>query len=90
MQSAAVASGAHATAPILLDDEYMDEAALAATLGIRVTTVRKWRRIRKGPPFIPVGRKLYYRRETFTAWMRSQERSFEVESEKARRRAARG
>ena len=77
------------TAPIALDPEFMTEAGLAKTLGFEITTLRKWRRTRSGPPFVQVGRKFFYRRQAFLAWLAGRERSFE-DDKPPRRRAARG
>jgi hypothetical protein len=72
-----------------LADEYMDEDELASELKVKPITVQRWRAAHQGPPFVQIGRKFFYRRQRFMAWVAARERSFD-EPKPARRRAARG
>lgn len=46
----------------------------AEVLRISAITLHRWRKARKGPPFIPMGRKVYYRRTDLEAWIQQQQR----------------
>ena len=50
------------------------EAATAASLGVKVQTLRKWAVQRKGPPRVKVGKRVFYRPEAVQAWLAAQER----------------
>jgi hypothetical protein len=66
---------------------HFSEVDCAALLGVRVSTLRRWRAHRQGPPFTVVSRKFYYRRAAVENWLLARERNFD---EPPRRRAARG
>jgi predicted DNA-binding transcriptional regulator AlpA len=53
------------------DIEVMDERQLSAYLNISVSTVRRWRLIRKGPKFLKIGVCVRYRREEVQVWLES-------------------
>jgi excisionase family DNA binding protein len=44
-------------------------AEAAAYLGVQVKTLYEWRRLRKGPPSIAVGRLVKYRAADLDAWL---------------------
>lgn len=48
------------------------EAAEALRLG--VATLHRWRKSGKGPPYIEMGRKVYYRRADLDLWIEEQQR----------------
>jgi hypothetical protein len=52
---------------------YTDERQTAEELGVGVRTLRKWRQLRIGPPYIEVGRQIHYGDESRAAWLRSRE-----------------
>jgi len=52
---------------------YIPEAQMAAELNLRPRTLRKWRAQGKGPPFIKIGRRVFYRDTSRAAWLQSQE-----------------
>src|SRR4051812_9072060 len=52
---------------------YLDEAAAAAQLDVKVQTLRKWAVQRKGPPRKKAGKRVLYREEALRAWLVAQE-----------------
>ncbi len=52
---------------------YKTELQTAEELGLRVRTLRQWRRLGEGPAYAKFGRQILYRVESLTAWLRSQE-----------------
>jgi hypothetical protein len=75
-------------APHILTD-YFTEEALAAELGVGLRTLRRWRALQRSPPYVVIGRQLYFRRDAVADWMRRRERDFDQESAGRARRAAR-
>jgi hypothetical protein len=59
--------------PANLLSGYIDEHELAEELEHDVRTLRGWRRRGKGPPFVVIGRRPYYRLEAVYAWLREME-----------------
>jgi predicted site-specific integrase-resolvase len=45
------------------------EKETAKTLGVAVQTLRNWRHLRKGPPYIKLGRAIRYRDEDLAAFL---------------------
>ena len=52
---------------------YSPERETAEELNVSVRTLRKWRQLRVGPPYIEVGRQIHYGDESRAAWLRSRE-----------------
>ena len=52
---------------LLTEDEY------AAQRGVSVRTVQRERALRSGPPYIKMGRKVFYRPAAIEAWLLAQE-----------------
>jgi hypothetical protein len=52
---------------------YTPEPETAEELRISVRTLRKWRQLGIGPPYIEVGRQIHYGDESRAAWLRSRE-----------------
>ena len=52
---------------------YSPERETAEELSVSVRTLRKWRQLRIGPPYIEVGRQIHYRDESRATWLRSRE-----------------
>jgi hypothetical protein len=50
---------------------YTSEAEAAAELNISVRTLRKWRQLKIGPPWVEIGRQIHYPDESRAAWIRS-------------------
>ncbi len=54
---------------LITDDEY------AAMRGVHVRTVQRERAMRQGPPFIKLGKKIFYRPDAIEAWLLSKEQA---------------
>ena len=52
---------------------YTPEPETADELNVSVRTLRKWRQLRVGPPYIGVGRQIHYGDESRAAWLKSRE-----------------
>ena len=52
---------------------YASERDTAAELGLTIYTLRSWRARRVGPPWIKVGRQIFYADESRAAWLKSRE-----------------
>ena len=53
--------------------DLIDEKETAAILAVATTTLRNWRSLRQGPPFLKVGRRLVrYRRSDVAAFLMAQ------------------
>jgi predicted DNA-binding transcriptional regulator AlpA len=63
---------------------YLTPKDLAQALGVSERTVARWHHFREGPPRVEIGRKVFYRLESVTAWVASCERP-EPRSGRARR-----
>ncbi|MCZ8123608.1 MAG: DNA-binding protein [Magnetospirillum sp.] len=55
--------------------EILSEARAAEFLGKQPRTLANWRALRKGPPFVKIGRTAAYRRAAVLTWIEGQERS---------------
>ena len=55
--------------------DLIPEEKLAAERGVHVRTLYRERKMRKGPAFIKIGRKIYYRPEAIAAWLVAQEQT---------------
>lgn len=53
---------------------FLSEQEVAEELGISVQTARKWRSIRRGPPFVKFGSRVAYPREDLEQWIAAQPR----------------
>jgi len=53
---------------------YLTPKNLAQALGVSERTVARWHRLREGPPRVEIGRKVFYRLESVSAWVASCER----------------
>ena len=49
------------------------ETEYAAQRGVSLRTVQRERAQRMGPPYIKLGRKIFYRKEAIEAWLLAQE-----------------
>ena len=56
-----------------LSDELLSERELAEELDKSERTVKRWRAQRVGPPFLKLGNRIYYRRESARQWLIHQE-----------------
>jgi hypothetical protein len=50
---------------------YTAEAKAARELNVGVRTLRKWRQLRVGPPWVEIGRQIYYPDEARMTWIKS-------------------
>jgi len=64
-------SDASATPDFL--EGYISEEDYAAQRGVSIRTAQRDRQLRQSPPFIRLGRKIYYRIEGLKEWLREQE-----------------
>lgn len=55
-----------------LDSDLIDEATLAARLGISRSTLQSWRYAKRGPRYIKLGRLVRYRKLDVDAYLRAQ------------------
>lgn len=55
--------------------ELMTEPEYAALRGVSVRTIQRERALRTGPPFIKLGKSVFYRPESVDAWIIAQERT---------------
>ncbi len=53
--------------------DYFTRDELAAELGMNVRSLERWANLRKGPPRIKVGNRIFYHREAVRAWLARQE-----------------
>lgn len=53
--------------------DLIPEAELAAARGVCLRTIQRERAQRIGPPFIRLGRRIFYRPEAVTAWLMAKE-----------------
>jgi len=53
---------------------YLIPKDLARALGVSERTIARWHHFREGPPRVEIGRKVYYRLESVSAWIASCER----------------
>lgn len=60
----------------MISENFYTEVEAAELLGYKVSTLRNWSAMRKGPPRVRVGRRIFYRREALLAWLESHERSY--------------
>ena len=58
-----------AAEPVLAD--WVSREDLAAELGLKVDTLRRWDLKRIGPAFTKAGRRVLYSREAVNAWLKS-------------------
>jgi hypothetical protein len=56
-------------------DGLLTEDETARELGRCPRTLKRWRALREGPPFIRLGRQIVYRRDAVRAWLVSREHS---------------
>lgn len=56
-----------------LSDPLLTEAEYAELRGVSVRTIKRERAARRGPPYIRLGRKVFYRRAAIEQWIIAQE-----------------
>ena len=58
--------------------ELLDEAAVAAKLGVKPDTLPAWRHRRQGPPYVKIGALVRYRDDQLAAWIESRTRNPQI------------
>jgi hypothetical protein len=87
-QSKRLSPGSSSASPkTAMLEGYELEAAMAEEFGESERTWQRRRYGRMGPPFILVGRRVYYRRAAVEKWLTSRERDFSDKQPARRRRA---
>jgi hypothetical protein len=59
---------------LIAPDELIPEAEAAALLHVATNTMRDWRVDEKGPAFVRLGKRIFYRREDISTWIGAQRR----------------
>lgn len=70
------------------DAEYVSEVELSEALGRPIPTLRTWAARRRGPPRTAFGRAIFYRVGGLKRWLKDQERDFDAERERPRRKVS--
>ncbi|TXI76866.1 MAG: DNA-binding protein [Flavobacteriales bacterium] len=52
----------------------LNTAEAAEVLRVAAITLHRWRNSGKGPPYVEMGRKVYYRRADLDRWIEEQQR----------------
>lgn len=60
------------TIDLFEDSDLMDEARLAARLGVSRATLQSWRYAGRGPRYLKIGRLIRYREADVDAYLRAQ------------------
>lgn len=55
--------------------DLLTEAEYAELRGVSTRTIKRERAARRGPPFIKLGRKVFYRRAAIDEWLRAIEQT---------------
>jgi hypothetical protein len=56
-------------------DGFVSEEAYAARRGVSIRTCQRDRQLRQSPPYVLIGRRVYYRVEAVRDWLIARERS---------------
>ena len=54
------------------DERLLNQESAAALLGVKALTLAMWRHKRKGPPFVKVGRSVFYKAAAIERWLSEQ------------------
>jgi len=57
--------------PELLGAILLSEYQVAELLSMSVATIRRWRHIKEGPPYIKLGSSVRYHAETLLTWVKN-------------------
>jgi len=68
-----------------LFEGYIDEHEYCRQRGVSLRTAQRDRQLRQAPPYLLVGKKVYYRIAAVREWMLNQERREERKAQPARR-----
>lgn len=50
-------------------DGYLTASEMAKELGLHPSTLAKWRMVRRGPPFVRMGKRIMYSIVSFRIWL---------------------
>lgn len=64
--------------------DHIPEEQLAEEWHVGLRTMRRYRALRQSPPYVKIGRQVYYRRGAVEDWLRKREHSFEEPKGRAR------
>ena len=67
-------------------DGYISEAQFAAQRGVSIRTCQRDRQLRQAPPFVTLGRQVFYRIEAVREWLIEHERCEDRRAEAPRAR----
>jgi hypothetical protein len=67
--------------------DYLTEHQLAAELGVGLRSLRRWRALRRSPPYVVIARQVYFRRDAVAEWLRNREQGFDQPKSRTRRAA---
>jgi predicted DNA-binding transcriptional regulator AlpA len=68
---------------------YQPEAEIAQQFGESGRTWQRRRRARQGPPYVKIGRRIFYRRAAVEEWLRNRESGWDERQQRPRLRAIR-
>jgi len=79
MDRTMTATGSEANQPALASPDFLEgfvsEEAYAARRGVSIRTCQRDRQLRQSPPYVVIGRRVYYRVEAVRDWLIARERS---------------
>ena len=58
-------------------ENLLNEHDVARITGLSVASVRRWRLLRQGPPYLKIGSAVRYRREHVASWLETRPRGGE-------------
>jgi hypothetical protein len=70
-------TAAHGASPADFLNGFISEAEYAARRGVSLRTCQRDRQLRQAPPFVTIGKRVFYRVEAVRAWLLARERSLE-------------
>ncbi|WP_339033395.1 helix-turn-helix domain-containing protein [Bradyrhizobium symbiodeficiens] len=59
---------------LISTDELIDPLQVAGALNVKPQTLTAWRTLGKGPVFVKVGKRVFYRRADVESWLGAQRR----------------
>lgn len=55
-------------------DELIDPVKVAGALSVKPQTLTAWRTLGRGPPYVKIGKRVFYRRADVESWLGTQRR----------------
>ena len=68
---------------IEIPDRLLNEHAVARRLAVSVASVRRWRMLHQGPPFVKIGASVRYDAQELSGWLRTRPMGGELQREVA-------